>query len=141
MEYLLVILVAALVGYLAYRLSLAVGRRLAGDEVLQVRPPPERTIGRSGLAEHLGASPGPAGEARREPRSHRSRRRRGAQDPAPDAFAYGAAPLPPLRIPARTRLLGLLRLVALIVLAAALLAVALYQAGHLVRLQFEAYLR
>jgi hypothetical protein len=58
-----------------------------------------------------------------------------------EGFAYGVAPLPPVRIAARTRLLGILGLVALIVLAAALIAVALYQAGHLVRLQFEGYLR
>ncbi|HXF71653.1 MAG TPA: hypothetical protein VNO79_03470, partial [Actinomycetota bacterium] len=74
------------------------------------------------------------------PGSRRPRRRAGT-DPGPDAFAYGSAPLPPLRIPARTRLLGILGLIALVVLAAALIAIALYQAGHLIRLQFEGYLR
>mgnify|MGYP007100550898 CR=1 FL=1 len=144
MEYLLVVVVAALAGYLAYRVSLSLGRKLARDEVLQMPPPAERTTtGAAGPAEDLRAphpSPEPPGEAPPEPRSHRWRTRGGGRDPASDGFAYGVAPLPPLRIPARTRLLGILGLVALIVLAAALIAVALYQAGHLVRLRFESYL-
>lgn len=153
MEYLLVVVAAALAGYLAYRLSISLGRKLAGDEVLQVPPPAERTTtGAGGFAEDLRAphpSPGPLreappeppAEAPPEPRSHRWRKRGGARDPVAEGFAYGVVPLPPVRIPARTRLLGILGLVALIVLAAALIAVALYQAGHLVRLQFEGYLR
>ena len=141
MEHLFVVVVAALAGYLTYRLAASLGRRLAGDEVLQVPPQGDRTADGAGLGEDLRApepSPASVGEARPQPRSHRWRRRRGAQELTSDAFAHGAAP--PLRIPARTRLLGLLGLVALIVLAAALIAVALYQAGHLIRLQFESYL-
>ena len=155
MEYLLVVVVAALAGYLAYRVSLSLGRKLARDEVLQMPPPAERTTtGAAAPTEDLRAphpspeppgeaphpSSGPPGEAPPEPRSHRWRTRGGGRDPASDGFAYGVAPLPPLRIPARTRLLGILGLVALIVLAAALIAVALYQAGHLVRLRLESYL-
>lgn len=135
MEYLLVAAVAALAGFLAYRLSTLLGRKPVGDEALEVPPPGPGPAGDEALEVPPTRAPAPT-----EPRGHR---RRGSRDPlpAPDAFAYGAGPLPPSRTTLRTRLLGLLGLIALIVLAAALIAVALYQAGHLVRLQFESYLR
>jgi hypothetical protein len=142
-EHLLVVAVAALAGYVAYRASLSLGRRLGRDEALPLPPPAERGADAGGLAEDRGRHPLPRPPGGPPPGtgSHRRRRRGGARDPEPDGFAYGARPLAPLRIPARTRLLGILGLVALIVLAAVLIAVALYQVGHLVRLQFESYLR
>ncbi|HXF74044.1 MAG TPA: hypothetical protein VNO79_15720, partial [Actinomycetota bacterium] len=64
MEYLLVVAVAALAGYLAYRVSVSLGRRVAGDEVLQVPPPTRRTtgaagpVGDPGTPHPIGADPG-----------------------------------------------------------------------------------
>jgi hypothetical protein len=139
-EYVLVAVVSVVAGILVYRFAAHAGRRLAPDESLEVpvgdpppATPPRPTSGRTSEAPVPGAAVG-ADDPPPPPTRETSEGRVG------EAFAYRSADLPPVHIPLRTRLLGLLGLIVLIVLAAAAIALALYQAGHLVRLQFERFL-
>ncbi|HXF37013.1 MAG TPA: hypothetical protein VNO17_07505 [Actinomycetota bacterium] len=140
MEYVLVAAASLIAGILVYLVAARVGRRLAPEESLEVpvADGPSQAPPTPPVAPPAPGEPAPVVVPAEDPPP--ASRADAPEGPIGQAFAYRRADLPPVHLPLRTRVLGLLGLIVLIVVAAVAMALALYQAGHLVRLQFERYL-